>query len=537
LTGLDDDALALSVLHAGAQDYLVKGQIEARSLLRALRYAIERKCLEDAARLEKERAQATLNCLGDAVICTDTAGDITVLNIVAERVTGWTWQAAVGRQVTEVMQLTGRDSLLPGAPVPPPHHTKGSRLPSSCTLVRHDSGEIPIEYLRSTIDDARGVSIGTVVVFRDVTEAHATSLAMLRAAEHDGLTGLPNRALLGDRICQAISAARRHSKHVALLFLDLDGFKHINDSLGHPVGDKLLQSVAARIKNCGRAADTISRLGGDEFVVMLSELDQAEDAGLAARRILGAIAEAHIIDDHELHITASIGVSVFPDDGDDAETLVKNADTAMYQAKENGRQRYQFFKPAMNARAVERQSIEQSLRRAVDRHEFALHYQPKIDFKTGLITGAEALIRWTHPTRGSIPPVQFIPVAEACGLIVPIGHWVLREACEQSRAWLDAGIPVATMAVNVSALEFRQEDFLEGVTTILQETGLDPHLLELELTELRVVAEGVETLEQLIFLRDHACDEAQGYFFSPPVTPQLFAKLLRAGIPTVQVVS
>ncbi len=247
------------------------------------------------------------------------------------------------------------------------------------------------------------------------------ALQMTHSAEHDFLTGLPNRMLLNDRISQAIVLAPRHRNKVAVLFLDLDGFKHINDSLGHPTGDKLLQSVARRLVDCVRVSDTVSRQGGDEFVVLLSEVQQLEDAAITARRMLKAVAEAHTIDQHDLHVTTSIGVSVYPDDGRDAETLIKNADTAMYQAKENGRQGYQFFKPAMNVRAVERQSIEESLRRALERQEFALHYQPKIDLKTGAITGAEALIRWTHPTRGLVSPAQFIPVAEDCGLIVPIG--------------------------------------------------------------------------------------------------------------------
>jgi EAL domain-containing protein (putative c-di-GMP-specific phosphodiesterase class I) len=347
--------------------------------------------------------------------------------------------------------------------------------------------------------------------------------------------------------------------------------------------------------------------GGDEFVVLLSELEQPEDAAHTARRMLQVVAEAHSIDQHDLHVTTSIGVSVYPDDGLDAETLIKNADTAMYQAKENGRQSYRFFKPAMNVRAVERQSIEESLRRALERNEFALHYQPKIDLRTGAITGAEALLRWTHPTHGLVSPARFIPVAEDCGLILPIGAWVLREACAQARAWVDAGLPVATMAVNVSAMEFRNENFLRNLAAILVETGFDPTFLELELTEsvlmkhaestasilqsvrergvqvavddfgtgysslsylrkfpvdalkidqsfvrqisggedttivtaviamarslkLRVVAEGVETVGELTFLRAHQCDEAQGYYFSRPVPPQQFARLLKTGI-------
>ena len=299
-----------------------------------------------------------------------------------------------------------------------------------------------------------------MIVFRDVSAARAMALQMAHSAEHDFLTGLPNRMLLNDRVGQAIALAPRHKKQVAVLFLDLDGFKHINDSLGHPIGDKLLQSIAKRLVDCVRGSDTVSRQGGDEFVVLLSEVEQSEDAAITARRMLQAVAEAHSIDQHDLHVTTSIGVSVYPDDGLDAETLIKNADTAMYQAKENGRQSYQFFKPAMNVRAVERQSIEESLRRALERQEFALHYQPKIDLRTGAITGAEALLRWTHPTRGLVSPAQFIPVAEDCGLILPIGTWVLREACGQARAWVDAGLPVATMAVNISAMEFRNENFL-----------------------------------------------------------------------------
>ena len=267
------------------------------------------------------------------------------------------------------------------------------------------------------------------------------ALQMTHSAEHDFLTGLPNRMLLNDRVSQAIALAPRHMKKVAVLFLDLDGFKHINDSLGHPIGDKLLQSIAKRLVDCVRGSDTVSRQGGDEFVVLLSEVEQPEDAAITARRMLQAVARAHSIDQHDLHVTTSIGVSIYPDDGLDAETLIKNADTAMYQAKENGRQSYQFFKPAMNVRAVERQSIEEGLRRALERQEFALHYQPKINLRTGAITGAEALIRWTHPTRGSVSPAQFIPVAEDCGLILPIGNWVLREACTQARAWVDAGLP------------------------------------------------------------------------------------------------
>ena len=606
LTGMDDEVLASQALQEGAQDYLIKGQIDARGLLRSLRYSVERKAMEEALFAEKERAQVTLNCIGDAVACTDSLGKVTFLNLVAEKMTGWSLREAAGLPLGEVFRVLDAASR---EAAPSPMETAvgqegtGHR-PPNCVLVRRDGFEIPIEDSISPIHDREGNATGAVIVFRDVSAARAMADQITHSAEHDFLTGLPNRMLLNDRVNQAIAMAPRHHKRVAVLFLDLDGFKHINDSLGHPTGDKLLQSIAKRLVECVRASDTVSRQGGDEFVVLLSEVERSEDTAITARRMLQAVAEAHSIDHHDLHVTTSIGVSVFPDDGLDAETLIKNADTAMYQAKENGRQSYKFFKPAMNVRAVERQAIEESLRRALERQEFAVHYQPKVSLKTGEITGAEALLRWTHPVRGPIPPGQFIPIAEDCGLIRPIGNWILREACRQARVWLDAGLPLASMAVNISAVQFRNENFLQGVFSTLEETGLDPKYLELELTEsvlmkhaestevilktlrargvqlavddfgtgysslsylrrfaidalkidqsfvrqitttpsettivtavismgrslnLRVVAEGVETTEELAFLQAHQCDQAQGYYFSRPVAAPQFADLL-----------
>jgi diguanylate cyclase (GGDEF)-like protein/PAS domain S-box-containing protein len=610
LTGLDDESLATQALQEGAQDYLIKGQIETRGLMRALRYAVERKALEEALFVVKERAQVTLNCIGDAVVCTDLAGNITFLNLVAENMTGWPSGEATGRPMTEVFRILEAASR-EAAPNPMELAVAQNRtvhLPSNCILVRRDGFETPIEDSVAPIHDRHGQATGAVLVFRDVSAARTMADQMIHSARHDFLTGLPNRMLLNDRANQAIVLAARHMKKVAVLFLDLDGFKHINDSLGHPTGDKLLQSIAKRLVGCVRGSDTVSRQGGDEFVVLLSEVEKAEDPAITARRMLEAVAEAHTINQHDLHVTTSIGVSVFPDDGLDAETLIKNADTAMYQAKENGRQSYQFFKPAMNVRAVQRQSIEESLRRALDRGEFALHYQPKIDLRTGDVTGAEALVRWTHPTQGPVSPAEFIPVAEDCGLILPIGRWVLRQACKQAVLWVNAGLPLRTIAVNISAMEFREDNFLENVFTTLKEVGLAASALELELTEsvlmkraesaagvlrtlreggvqvaiddfgtgysslsylrkfpidalkidqsfvrqistapddativtaiismgrslkLRVVAEGVETQEELSFLQTHHCDEAQGYLFSRPILPQDFAKLLRNGV-------
>jgi diguanylate cyclase (GGDEF)-like protein len=575
---------------------------------------------------------AIFNSANFSSIATDERGVIQIFNVGAERMLGYTAADVVNKitpaDISDPQEVIARAEALStelGTPITPGFEAlvfkaaRGIEDIYELTYFRKDGSRFPAVVSVTALRDAHEKIIGYLLIGTDNTARRKAeealreagqrmALQMTHSAQHDFLTGLPNRMLLNDRVSQAIALTSRHMKKVAVLFLDLDGFKHINDSLGHAIGDKLLQSIAKRLVDCGRSSDTVSRHGGDEFVVLLSEVEHSEDAAITARRMLQKMAEAHSIDQYDLHVTTSIGVSVYPDDGLDAETLIKNADTAMYQAKENGPQSYQFFKPAMNVRAVERQSIEESLRRALERQEFALHYQPKINLRTGEITGAEALIRWTHPSRGPVSPAQFIPVAEDCGLIVPIGNWVLREACKQARAWVNAGLPLATMAVNISAMEFRDENFLEGVLAILKDTGLDPRSLELELTEsvlmkraettepilktlratgvqlavddfgtgysslsyltkfsidalkidqsfvrqittapgetsivsavismgrslnLRVVAEGVETHGELAFLQAHQCDEAQGYYFSRPVPPQPFAKLLETGI-------
>jgi len=515
LTSLDDESMASQALQEGVQDYLIKGQIDARGLLRALRYAVERKIMQEALFDEKELAQVTLNSIGDAVICANVSGSITFLNPVAQRMTGWSQGEAAGRPMAEVFRILGATSR-ETSPNPTEMAVENGMIhvPSNCILIQRDGFEIPIDATVAQIHDRQGRTTGVVIVFRDMGSTRTMALQMAHSAHHDFLTGLPNRKLLNDRVRQAIASAPRHMKKVAVLFLDLDGFKHINDSLGHPIGDRLLQSVAKRLVDGVRGSDTVSRQGGDEFVVLLSEVESLESVEATVRRLLQAGAEPHSIDQHDLHVTSCIGVSVFPDDGLDPETLVKNADTAMYQAKENGRQSFQFFKPAMNVRAVERQSIEGSLRRALERQEFAVHYQPKINLRTGEISGAEALIRWTHPTRGSVSPAQFIPVAEDCGLILPIGNWILREACKQARTWVDAGLRLGTMGVNISAIEFRNESFLEGVFAILKDTGLDPTSLELELTESVLMKHPESTASVLQALRAKGVQVAVGTGYS-----------------------
>jgi diguanylate cyclase (GGDEF)-like protein/PAS domain S-box-containing protein len=567
----------------------------------------ERKAAERHLDQMEGRYRGLLEAAPDAMVVVNPGGDIVLLNLQAEKKFGYRRGELLGQKMKNIIPEGFAERLVADA-LRSTEDALAQQIDTGIEITgrRKNGSEFPIEIMLSPLEGADGILVTAAI--RDITTRKKVDAQMIHSAQHDFLTGLPNRMLLNDRVGQAILLARRHGTKVAVLFLDLDGFKHINDSLGHTIGDKLLQSVANRLLSCVRTSDTVSRQGGDEFVVLLSEVEKTEDTAMAARRMLQAVAEAHAIDNHDLHVTSSIGVSVYPDDGLDAETLIKDADTAMYQAKENGRQSYEFFTAAMNVRAVERQSIEESLRRALERQEFTLHYQPMINLRTGKITGAEALIRWTHPTRGLVSPAQFIPVAEDCGLILPIGNWALREACQQARTWLDAGLPLATMAVNISAIEFRNENFLEGVFAVLKDTGLDPRCLELELTEsvlmkhaaatesilkalrsrgvllavddfgtgysslsylrkfpvdslkidqsfirqitttphettiaaaiigmgrglkLRVVAEGVETQEELAFLQAHECDEAQGYYFSRPVLPELFAKLLETGI-------
>jgi len=446
---------------------------------------------------------------------------------------------------------------------------------------------------------------GTVL---DITERKAAEGQVQFLAYYDALTGLPNRSLLADRLAKAMASARRRGEKVAILFLDLDRFKNINDSLGHSVGDLLLKEAAERLKKWAREQDTVARLGGDEFVVVLTGVKDVAGAASAANRLIKAMSAEFMIQGHALGATCSLGISVFPDHGDNGEALIRNADAAMYSAKENGRNNFQFFTQEMNSRAMERLTLESSLRMALENKELFLVYQPQWDLRTGKITGAEALVRWRHPVRGLVPPDKFIPIAENSGLIIPIGEWVLKTACLQARQWQDEGLPRLPVAVNVSAVQFRQESFPAVIRRVLQETGLPPELLELELTEglllstadvtlsllqelkdmgvklsiddfgtgysslsylkhlpvyklkidrsfvrdittdpddaaitgtiilmgkslnLKIIAEGVESEEQMAFLGALDCDEVQGYYFSPPLAPADFAERIRGAM-------
>jgi diguanylate cyclase (GGDEF)-like protein/PAS domain S-box-containing protein len=485
LSSLEHEEIAKQAVQRGAQDYLLQARLDDYLLPKAVTSMIDRAAITEALFEEKERAEVTLNSIGDAVMCCDIAGRVTYLNTVAENLTGWTRSEAAGRPVEEVFRVldgaTGAIAVNPMAAAI--NQNKTVLLAPDSVLSRRDGVQAAIEDSAAPIHDRRGQVTGAVMVFHDVSSTRALSLKMSHQAQHDSLTDLPNRTLLHDRLTQGMALANRHLQKLAIMFLDVDRFKNVNDSLGHDVGDRLLILMAQRLLGCVRTSDTVSRQGGDEFVILLPELTRGLDAGIRAEKILTALSEPYCIDAHSVHVTASIGIVIFPDDGKDADALLKNADFAMYHAKECGRGNYQFFREDMNVRALERQAIEDGLRKAIKNDELILHYQPILDLWSGAPTGVEALLRWRHPKRGLLLPAQFIGIAEECGLIVPIGRWVLREACRQATAWEGAGIPAMRIAINVSAVELRDKDFVEHVRLILADSGLAPHLLELELTE------------------------------------------------------
>jgi len=495
----DDEPLAAEMVEYGSQGYLTRGHFKNYLVPQGLRNMIQRKALEETLLQEKARAEIVLNSISDAVICTDILGNVDYLNVAAENITGWSAAQAMGQPIADIFRIIDGETrqAAPNTVQLVLEKDQVMGLPANTVLIRQDGSEAAIEDSASPIHDLSGNLAGAVVVFHDISESKAMAVKMTHLAHHDFLTNLPNRVLLNDRIAQAISLAKRNSTQLAVLFLDLDNFKHINDSLGHATGDLLLKSVTNRLTDCVRNTDTVSRQGGDEFVILLAKTKDETDATLTAEKIITAMTQPHLLSRRALHITTSIGISVYPADGADAGTLIKNADTAMYHAKDNGRNNYQFFRGHMNTRAVERQNVESSLRQALEKNEFVLHYQPKVSLNTGAITGVEALLRWKHPKWGLLSPDRFLTIAEESGLIVPIGRWVLREACRQTKKWLDAIKTPVTIAVNISALEFRQPGFFAGVQKILSDTGLDPHMLELEITE-SVLMRDAETSTEIL---------------------------------------
>lgn len=450
-----------------------------------------------------------------------------------------------------------------------------------------------------------------LAVVRDISERADAESQVHYLAHYDLLTGLPNRALFRDRLLQAMAQAKRSDTLIAVMFLDIDDFKDVNDTLGHAVGDQLLKEIAQRIRSCMREYDTVARFGGDEFGIIQTDVQTVEAAADLAERVLGMLGEPFHIEGHEIHSGASVGMTIYPFDDAQADALLRNADMAMYKAKREGRNRFQFYVAELNEMVQRRAALERDLRIALQKQQFRLHYQPQLDLATGRIVGVEALLRWRHPERGEISPAEFIPVAESSGLIMPIGDWVLRTACREARAWQDAGLPPVRVAINLSAMQFRHRNLLDTITAALAESGLEPRWLEVELTEslimrdvratidtlqhlhelgvqiavddfgtgysslsyltrfpvskikldksfvrdvdkrdgaaiartvialghslnMKVMAEGVETEYQLRFLREHACNEVQGYYFSRPMSAGAIQRLLRGALPELE---
>lgn len=537
----------------------------------------------------------------DSVILTNPEGKIVNVNPETLALLGYSREELIGKPLEYLFYSED------------PSHAEGiANLLSACpirsvetSMLSKSGAKIPIMLSVSECTDDFGTRIGYVLASKDITEYKHAKERIQYLATHDSLTGLPNRMLFIQLLSHSIESAKRNQRQLAVFFVDLDRFKTINDTKGHDAGDKLLQEIASRYKQVLRAADVVSRQGGDEFVILIEDFHKLIDLERVAQHILSCTYRPVVLQGDEYRVTASIGISLYPKNGSDGQTLMKNADTAMYYAKGKGKNNYQFYSENIHLQSAGRMDIERELRSALERNEFSLHYQAKVDVKTNAIIGVEALLRWQNPTLGSVPPTQFIPVAEETGAIIPIGRWVLKTACAQNAAWQKQGLPAICMAVNLSVGQTEDSHLIGDIKAALKDNSLAPHLLELEITEsmlmsnpprmiaalakikklgvrlsiddfgtgysslaklrhfpvdtlkidrsfirnipenaedkaitqaiivmgeslgLTVIAEGVETEEQLKFLKDQACDEIQGYLFSKPTDADRFADLLR----------
>ncbi|MBI5099450.1 MAG: EAL domain-containing protein [Nitrospirae bacterium] len=595
LTGLDDEETAVSALQLGVQDYLLKDRIDRTLLLHSLRYAMERKRILDALAESEEKYKNLVDNSLVGVYKANLEGEILFANNALARMLEY----SSPEEMMSVMAL----SL---------YKTPKERRNLLDILIK--TGKVNNFEIDAVTKTGKTKSLllsltlnGDVIsgMLIDISKRKQMEETIKHLAYHDILTGLPNRLLFIDHLRLALSQSSRNQHMVAVLYLDLDNFKEINDSLGHAAGDQLLQAVSRRLKTCLRESDTIARIGGDEYGILLPHADNEEDIVTIAGKIISAFQQPFIIGNHTLHTSASIGISLYPYDGADVETLLKNADAAMYNAKKRGRNNYRFYNPAMNARTLERMKLTNSLRNAIESGELVVYYQPQVSIDTGQILCAEALVRWQHPEMGLLQPMQFIPLAEETGLITQIDDWVLRTACTQNKTWQKAGYSPVSIMVNLSSRHFQQPDFVDTVSQILKETGLEPEFLGIEITErtlmqdidltipyfnkladtgvrfciddfgigysslnylkklpvqmlkidksfisglstdpdyktitnavinlahslkLRVVAEGVETEDQLSFLQIIHCDEMQGYHFSRPLPAKEFPRFLK----------
>ncbi|MBI1889682.1 MAG: EAL domain-containing protein [Burkholderiales bacterium] len=492
LTGTSDETIGLSAVKAGAQDYLVKGRVDPELLTRTITYAVERKRLEQTLGESEERLRNVVDSVREVIFHVDQNCVFTFLNSAWSRILGFDVGDCIGRSFFDY--ICAEDQ-------PRCRELLASLLQRDIDSVRHelrlwrkDQEPAWVEVDMAISPGSDGQPVGMVGTLNDISQRKKNEERLVFMATHDDLTGLPNRNLFEDRLNLAITHAARDIRKVAVIFLDLDQFKLVNDSMGHDQGDILLRIVASRLLETVRASDTVARLGGDEFVIVLPDLDAEDGAIFIARKVMKAIELPVFLNGQEFFVGGSIGIAMYPKDGLTIRQLVRNADTAMYRSKELGRKQICFYSPEMNEKLLERLMLENDLRRALDKNEFEIFYQPKLSMSSGRIIGFEALLRWRHPARGLIGPEEIIPMAEATGMILPIGSWVLRTSCEQLVQWHRLGHRDLCMAVNLSARQFWQEDLVEGIAAILADTGLAPCHLELEITESSVMRNADDTI-------------------------------------------
>lgn len=494
VTGLDDLDSINHAFEVGATDFIAK-PINWKTLGHHVRYMLRASDAFSRLRESESRNQALLNAIPDLMFRINSAGVFLDYRGKSDAPLLASPEEFIGRTMDEILPPDVAEKAL--------HYVKKAL----------QTGEIQMFEYELTVDgmtsyyEARLAECGSdeaLVLVRDTTARTKAEKEITRLAYYDSLTSLPNRVLFRDRLEQAITRTQRQGKSLAIMFLDIDHFKRVNDTLGHNIGDLLLQSVAARLTGCLRKTDslsrdaahpektTIARMGGDEFTVLVNDVREPFDLTFVAQRFCDALSRPFEIGSHEIFITSSIGISIYPTDSENADTLMKNADTAMYHAKDKGRNNYQFYTESMNAEAIERFTMSNQIRKALANKEFQLHYQPQLNVRTGEIIGMEALLRWQHPEKGLILPSSFFPVAEETSSVLPISDWILQTACVQNRIWQAFGLPPVRVAVNISIVQFRQKNFVENIRRVLDETGLDPKYLELELTESQIM-EGAES--------------------------------------------
>ncbi len=480
LTGHATLDSAIQAVNRGAFSYLVK-PYEIEQLLVLVKRAVEKRRAREALRESEERFRRIFmdGPLGMAIIGADLS--LEKVNGMLCRMTGYSEDELASLKYMDITHPEDVEFDMQNLKRLLGEEIACCKRETRCVMKNREPLQVSVTV--SLIRDKRDAPPRFLAMIEDISERKRFEEQLEYQANHDALTSLPNRSLLADRIRQALHQAMRYHRKVAVLYVDLDNFKFINDSLGHDLGDRLLKTIAERLTECVRSGDTVARQGGDDFVIILSDMAKGEHAAKVAQKIQAAVCRPIVVGEHELEVTCSTGISIYPNDGRDEQTLLKNADAAMYRAKEQGRNTFRFFTGELNVRAAERMTMEKHMRRALERGEFELHYQPQVDLNSGRIIGMEALLRWRSQELGNIPPGRFIPLAEETGLIVPIGEWVLRAACSQNKVWRNCGYPPLVMAVNLSPRQFREEGFVETVARILKETDTEPRHLDLEIVE------------------------------------------------------